>query len=205
MAASYKQIVENSHRIFTVFTSATLSFYVSDLFLEKESWRFWTVPAVIALMLRYLVGSAVHLDKTYTGAAEGEEPSCVWLFFDIVVLVIFGFLAVFLIRGPADIDAFMWRAFLFVSAGFIWSFIAVARSGRQTKIGETWMIIDGVQAIGTWILIQAPMATWLSIYPWISTVLWTDDPHVAKAKILTSAYLIFLFFDLREMAKWART
>jgi hypothetical protein len=200
ISSGYKQIVENSHRIFTVFTGATLSFYVNDLFSAKEAWRFWAVPAVIALMLRYIVGSAIHLNQTY--ATAKTEPSCLCLFFDIVCLVAFGFLALFIIKGPDDIDTLMWRSLYFVSAGFSWSLIALFRGGKQAAIGWTWLWIDGIQWVVTLVLIQAPM-TWFA-YPWMFSLLFTQDPQVAKAMVMALAYSIILYFDFREMVRWAK-
>jgi hypothetical protein len=200
VSSGYKQIVENSHRIFTVFTGATLSFYVNDLFSAKEAWRFWAVPAVIALMLRYNVGSAIHLNQTY--ATAKTEPSCIWLFFDIVSLVAFGFLALFIIKGPDDIDTLMWRSLYFVSAGFTWSLIALFRGGKQAEIGCTWMKVDGSQVGVTLLMILAPI-TWFA-YPGILGLLFTQDPQVAKAMIMAIAYSIFLYFDFRGMVRWAK-
>jgi hypothetical protein len=201
ISPGFKQIVENSHRIFTVFTGATLSFYVSDLFMEKDAWRFWAVPAVIALMLRYIIGSAIHLNQTYANAKT--EPSCSWLFFDIVCLVVFGFLALFIIRGPDDIDTLLWRSLYFVVAGFSWSAIAfLFRGGKQAEIGGTWMKIDGIQAVVTLLMILVPI-NWFA-YPWLLSLLFTQDPQVAKAMIMALAYSIFLYFDFREMVRWAR-
>jgi hypothetical protein len=71
----FKQIVEKSLALFGVFTGATLSFYIGDfLFANKlppdfTGYPFWSraclVAAVIALLLRYIVGSAVHLNLMY--------------------------------------------------------------------------------------------------------------------------------------------
>jgi hypothetical protein len=70
-----KQIVENSLALFGVFTGVTLSFYIRDfLFGDKIPWGFrdfslWErglmTASVISLLLRYIVGSAVHLTATH--------------------------------------------------------------------------------------------------------------------------------------------
>lgn len=187
-ANNYKQIVENSHRVFTVFTGAALSFYVTELFTKAEpAWRFWIMPAAIALLLRYIVGSAIHLNNTYASAQSENLSSEFSLFFDIFWLVLFGYLAVFIIRS-ATLDDFMWRAVLFVGGGFVWSVVARFRGGKEKDIATKWLWIDGGQILFTLAVLYVPKVFALSVNP--------------QAIALAVGYLVCLFLDFRYMVRW---
>jgi hypothetical protein len=196
MADAYKQIIDNSHRMFTVFTGAALSFYIADLFVANEpAWRLCVTPAAIALMLRYILGSAVHLNCTY-GVPADKKPKVKWLLFDILWLVFFGFLIVYMIRA-VDLDAFMWRAFYFVLSGFTWSLIAYCfRGDKQTEIGKRWLLIDGLQLVFT-------LFALFILGNILSYGLPDDNIEVGTAIILALGYLFFLYFDFDNMIKWA--
>jgi hypothetical protein len=155
----FKQIVDKSLVLFGVFTGATLSFYVKDFLLADKDlagfngFSVWTraclVAAVIALLLRYIVGSASHLNATYVPKvtpsykaiiaedADGNQiaelvssesrelasSSLGWLFIDIAFLVLFGIVAVFIIQA-SNLEQFMYRASIFVAVGFVWGAVA---------------------------------------------------------------------------------
>lgn len=185
---NYKQIVENSHRVFTVFTGAALSFYVTELFTQAEpAWRFWVMPAAIALLLRYIVGSAIHLNNTYASAPTNRFSTDILLFFDIFWLVLFGYLAVYIIRSNM-LDDFMWRASYFVFLGFVWSILALCRTAREAEIAKKWALIDGGQVLFTLAVLLSPKLFTLS-----------DN---TRAIVLTIGYLICLFLDFRYMLRW---
>lgn len=73
----YKQIVEKTLALFAVYTGATLSFFFKDFLFSKQNlatyhglgwlsyWGTWCSLAVVALLLRYIVGSAAHLNYVY--------------------------------------------------------------------------------------------------------------------------------------------
>jgi hypothetical protein len=191
----FKQIVEKSLALFGVFTGATLSFYIGDfLFANKLSTGFATfgfgdraclVAGVIALLLRYIVGSAVHLNLRYvpkvtTSIVETLVPgpggqqlrrldfietkgpslkSLRWLFFDIVMLVFFGLLAVFILHA-SDLREFMWYAAYFVGAGFVWGLVAATWRPDDAAIAKRWMVIDISQLAITLVLILLYSEGW---------------------------------------------
>jgi uncharacterized membrane protein (DUF485 family) len=217
----YKQIVEKSISLFAVFTGATLSFYIGDfLFANKlpdefMAFPFWSraclVAAVIALLLRYIVGSAVHLNLMYVPKARPEfveiierddaghelryfaireptepESTSLWrLFFDLVVLVVFGILAVSIIHAR-DLQEFLSLAAWFVFAGFLWGVFAFLLRPEDREIAKRWMVIDIVQAAVTVILL---IGVWHG---------WDKLPTTA---VLAALYVFFLLVDLAVVSR----
>ena len=199
----FKQIVEKSLALFGVFTGVTLSFYIKDfLFGDKipDGFKDFSVgsrilisASAIALLLRYIVGSAVHLNATYvakiTTTIETREDSCIlvehkqpkserldWLFFDIVMLVGFGLLAVYIIYS-IDLEEFLKRSAEFIGVGLVWSVIALAWRPGDMAVAQRWCVIDGGQLIVTAVLYVAPLGDF-----------W-------KTLVLAALYIFCLFLD----------
>ena len=177
----FKQIVDKTIAVFAVFTGATLTFFVRDFLLKARPLpegflnfsfceRAAIVAAVVSLLLRYIVGSAVHFYAAYVpktelvrapaGPAQANNreafivqdrkgsysTSLAWLLFDIAALVVFGILAV-KIALSENMQELLWSALYFVAGGFIWSvFVALARKGKEGEVAKRWASIDGVQA-----------------------------------------------------------
>jgi hypothetical protein len=164
----FKQLVEKSLALFGVFTGVTLSFYIKDFlfgdnipvgFLDFSIIdRVLISASVIALLLRYIVGSAVHLNATYVakvtmtignGNAIVEEKhlksdNLRWLFVDIVFLVGFGLLAVVIIYS-SDLDKFLLHSAAFIAVGLAWSAIAYWWREGDKPVAARWLAIDGFQ------------------------------------------------------------
>jgi hypothetical protein len=199
----FKQIVEKSLALFGVFTGVTLSFYIKDfLFVDKVPVGFMNFPlwsrtlialAVISLLLRYIVGSAVHLNATYVAKAPKlemkddklalvEEKShksgpLGWLFFDVLMLIGFGLLTV-RITYAIDFDELMWFSIWFILVGLGWSVVAYVWRPRDRPVAERWILIDLCQVAVTWGLFLTP------------------GYHLTKTVLLALAYIFCLFLDL---------
>jgi hypothetical protein len=219
----FKLIVDRAVAVFGVYTGATLSFYVKDFLFSPKNlahfhgiwdwatyWGSWAVIAVVALLLRYIIGSAVHLNRTYvpkeTQTVQGnfviappdantrqvnltvsvekayQSTSLCWLFVDILFLIVFGILA-FFITSSADIEQLMWRSIYFMAGGFVWSAVAWKWRTQDAVIATEWIWIDLVQTALTFILICISAAP------------------IYKAVPLTLLYLVCLFADLYTLAK----
>jgi len=123
---------------FAAFTGFTISGslkLVPDIGYPAD-WRWWAFFALVALLLRYIFGSAVHLNGLYVGKsltrplrgwiAAREAPksqSIALLFKDLAFLVIFGMIAVYIQQAAEkrDVDVFIVRCMWFVEAGLLWS------------------------------------------------------------------------------------
>ena len=75
----------------------------------------------MALLLRYIIGSAIHLNHTY-GGKPPRSLSVFLLFKDLMFLVLFGMLALYIMEA-VTLEDFIRRVMLFVGAGFAWSII----------------------------------------------------------------------------------
>ena len=200
----FKQIVEKSLALFGVFTGVAFSFYVKDfLFGTNLKPAFTGFPvvgriliavSVISLLLRYIIGSAVHLNATYVAKVtttiqqiEGRQvlvedkelksDSLGWLFFDIIMLVGFGILAV-LITDSKNFEDFLLHSLYFILAGLVWSGFALLWRPLDFDIAQRWWFIDMWQLIITLALI---------VMPW---------NVLGKAAVLAIVYAVCLFFDL---------
>jgi hypothetical protein len=203
----FKQIVEKSLALFGVFTGVSLSFYVKSFLFETtpsgfEKFPFWSrvliAVAAISLLLRYIVGSAVHLNVTYVAKVttrierkddeddkwifveEKKDPksnSLGWLFFDTVMLVSFGLFAV-MITYSLDFEQFLHSAVYFILVGLFWSVVAYIWRSEDRAIAERWLAIGLVQLFITVVLIVTPV----------------ND--LIKTVVLAPVYVLFLFLDL---------
>jgi hypothetical protein len=208
----YKQIVEKSLALFAIYTGATLTFFVKDfLFSDKNLqayhgltwltyWGSWCSLAVVALLLRYIVGSAAHLNHTYVAKTEVVGGATVTtaprsnnlclLFVDLVFLIVFGILAVLLTRSTGSLADLMLHAIYLVSAGFVWSLFALPRNAGTLvwhgwpKIPLVWLGLDGGQIV------------------WTLFVLCVIPGELTQAVILGVTYLIMLFFDLYFVVRY---
>jgi hypothetical protein len=206
----FKQVVEKSLSLFGVFTGVTLSFFIKDFlfavdaptgFREFPTWsRALIAVAVIALLLRYIVGSAVHLNSTYVPKAittfRQTSPDTApvrefvldevkplkserfgWLFFDILMLIAFGMFAVS-ITYAYDFDDIIWRSIWFILVGLAWSVVAALWRPRDLEVAKRWLVIDFVQLGAMAGLLMFPC------------------PPVGKAIALAAANVLCLWFDL---------
>jgi hypothetical protein len=110
----------------------------------------FTGIAVIALLLRFILGSAVHLNLVY--ASHPRDKRFVMLFKDLGFLVVFGLFAVLMIEAQS-VAEFGIRASWFIAVGTIWSLVDLAiRKSRfagpaKTSFSGSWMGIDAAQLV----------------------------------------------------------
>ena len=110
---------------FTVFTGLALTNFLAPSngsaidITAIHGWRWWAFFTLFALLMRYIIGSALHLNYVYAGE-QPRSGSVLMLFKDLMFLVLFGMLAYYIVEA-GDAAHFMRRAMLFVLAGFAWS------------------------------------------------------------------------------------
>jgi drug/metabolite transporter superfamily protein YnfA len=113
--------------------------------------------ATVALLLRFILGSAVHLNLCYVVEPRSKMP--IMLFKDLAFLIVFGVIAVFMIDAKNDVLAFAARAGVFVLVGLLWSVIDRAVRRGQTSPGEKslfsreWILIDLCQLVAILIVL----------------------------------------------------
>jgi hypothetical protein len=140
--------------------------------------------ATVALLLRFILGSAVHLNLCYVVEPRSKMP--VMLFKDLAFLIVFGVIAVFMINAKNDVLAFAARAGVFVLVGLLWSLIDwAARSGQadpgeKSLLSREWIGIDLVQLVGIAGVLFLP-GNWL----------------LARAIILAVGFSAALYWDMK--------
>jgi hypothetical protein len=131
---------------------------------------FWALIALLSLFLRFLIGSAVHLNDTYVKRVDrpGAPVSQVFalLFKDLMFLVAFGIAALLIAKTVTtdtagfDVKNFAFGSMLFLVGGLSWSLIDlisrwwVGRTYRDEWRGAgayaRWPVLDAIQLFGTW-------------------------------------------------------
>jgi hypothetical protein len=169
-AKAFENAIRAILTAFGIFTGVAIKSVVDDIkFSESPSWSAILDPlsdphlfialAAIALLLRYIIGSAVHLNLCYV--VEPRSKSWWMLFKDLGFLIVFGLIAVFMIKAK-NVGAFEVRAATFVAAGLLWSvldwFIRDKLAWCGPDIGEKslfsgrWLWIDIFQLAVTFLV-----------------------------------------------------
>lgn len=161
---AYDDAVKAILTTFGVFTGFAIkaAFDTSKIKLPEASASWWgfldllkspdlfTGVAVVALLLRFILGSAVHLNLNY--ATEPRYKHFAMLFKDLGFLVVFGLFAVLMIEAPT-VQTFEIRASWFILVGSIWSLLDLIIRGvpfippQKAPFSARWMGIDALQLI----------------------------------------------------------
>jgi hypothetical protein len=178
---AFEDTVKTVLTTFGVFTGFAIKSAIDGIqFPDSASWwasleppkdfHLYVCLATVALLLRFIIGSAVHLNLCYVVEPRSKKP--VMLFKDIAFLIVFGLLAIFMIKAndqalfPHNVEAFAKRAFLFIAVGFLWSVVDWLVRLRQTNAGEKtlfslpWMGIDLAQLALILIVLYALQDPW---------------------------------------------
>jgi hypothetical protein len=169
-----------------------------------KRYFWWVFIMMIALMLRYIVGSAIHLKYTYGNRASDQgrlDPprSRVPLFFfkDGAFLVWFGVLAVGMAHSTHgtdqafDLSLFFKHAEWFLIAGISWSASdCVIRYfySRRPNHGDEWPT-NGPWTF--WIMVDL-----IQLYLTVATPQVVSSPLQA-AQILAAFYVLLLYVDFK--------
>ena len=161
---------------------------------DVRNWAFW---ALVALLLRYIIGSAIHLKNAYAVSQLDyrDSPSIGRMLKDILFLVLFGLVAVHMTHSKT-IDHFIQQAGVFVAISLLWSIsdpffrkwpfgrIWGPAIGGQKPFWKIWAPIDALQ-----------LAFTLLAYRYMR-----GDP-IWAAKALAFAYTGFVAVDLVLMLR----
>lgn len=175
--------------------AAFVGISLTDFFDETknrlgEELRFWAFLALVALLLRYIIGSAVHLNRAYgsrKGGAGPLLPSIPLFIKDLLFLVLFGYVAIRITHSHKFVH-FMQEAAWFVGLGLAWSLSdwgfrrvflpASADHKALNQLAGLWIAIDAGQLALTGLLAL-----------WLGRGLWT-------AILLAAVYVIVFVVDM---------
>lgn len=192
---NFEDIVKVVIATFAVFTGVAIKDYVTSTNLAPYHW--FAFIALVALLLRYIIGSAVHLTYTYArkDADPKKEPnsaSVLLLAKDFGFVVYFGVVAVQMSKAP-NFEQFWFFAKCFLGAGFIWSisdcvirYAWCLRAGhdREWPKRQFWLVWATLDAAQFGLTNRVPEA-----FP----------EH--QAIILAVIYAGFLLLDLKAIAR----
>jgi len=123
--------------------------------------------ATVALLLRFIIGSAVHLNLCYVTEPRSKMP--IMLFKDVAFLIVFGLIAVSMINAGDNVAGFAIRATWFIAAGILWSavdrLVRIGRSGGEKSLASPcWVAIDVAQLVlGGLVFLATSDPLWRSV------------------------------------------
>lgn len=180
---------------------------LTDFFDESknklpEGLQPWAFVALMALLLRFIIGSAVHLNFAYGERADGHGhklgprlPSIVLFLKDLAFLVAFGYLAIKISHSRNFVHFLQFSAW-FVTTALLWCITdplargAVLKAkGLQVKLGYLWV---------RWALLDLGQ---LAATGAVALVIGRD---VAGAILVALVYAICLCVDCWLMLTWGR-
>ena len=178
-------------QVFAAFVGISLT----DFFDETKNKlngdvRFYAFIAVVALLLRYIIGSAVHLNRAY-GTRRGPDgpllPSMPLFIKDLMFLVAFGYVAIQMTHSHKFIH-FAQQAAWFVALGLLWSITdrgfrwlflrATANDAALNRLAMIWAGIDGAQLLITGLVVNLLGAS------------------LTSAAALAAVYVVIFFVDM---------
>ncbi|MBR0796127.1 hypothetical protein JQ615_12080 [Bradyrhizobium jicamae] len=191
----FENVVKAVISTFAVFVGFTINSYLNNTDIENfRSWRFWAFIALASLLLRYIIGSSVHLNHVYVKKIWAERPrscSVLLLFKDVCFLVIFGMIAVHTAKAKTFnefVDGTLW----FVFAGFVWSVLDKFVRG----IWKHWDTHEAPgQFVNHWILLD------LALVAIVLLVNCLTGHELTRAMVVAGFYLLFLFFDFLAIVR----
>jgi hypothetical protein len=166
----------------------------------------WLIFALAALLLRYMLGSAVHLHRTYvpdtaapatpgtterpgTPGIPGTPPlpdwwTIVFFFKDLFFLILYGVVAI-KITQSADISEFINRSAIFILWGLVWGVTDFGLRFFKARAESTPMLLANYRIEMNWIVLDA-----------VQYILALLILQTKSAEILTLVFLLFLFLDV---------
>src|SRR6266404_482444 len=196
----FENVVKAVISTFAVFVGFTINMYLNKAEVEDwRNWRFYAFIALATLLLRYIIGSAVHLNYAYVqkitvgGITRQRSRSVALLFKDICFLVIFGVIAVHTSKANS-FDGFVAGTLWFVGAGFVWSVLdAIVR-----------VICAAVQAeplegpgnfVVLWIILD------VALFAIVVAVNHNMGHELTRAQVIAGLYFLFLIFDFLAIVR----
>jgi hypothetical protein len=190
---AFEDTVKTVLTTFGVFTGFVIKAAIDQIeFPPSKSWwdtldllkdpHLFVCIATVALLLRFIIGSAVHLNLCYVVEPRSVKP--VMLFKDVAFLIVFGLLAVFMIKAGDNVVSFATRAAVFISIGLLWSIVdAFVRRGQtggeQSLFSGEWIGIDLAQLVA------------------IAIVLWLVHDKWWQAFVLAIGFAVALLWDMK--------
>lgn len=187
---------------------------LTDFFDETKNQlgkdiRPWAFVALVALLLRYIMGSAIHLNRAYgkRKKPDGKElegpllPSTVLFVKDLAFLVAFGYVAI-QITHSLEFKHFLREAAWFVGLGLAWS--ATDPFCRWWHLGQDGCIEELNRLAVDWIVIDAvQLALTILIH-----CRYTYDSGIRFPIVLMVLYVVFFCVDMavliggRRVCEW---
>lgn len=178
--------------------------WVLGVAVAVVDWRWGALVALIALLLRFIIGSTIHLNRTYVPPpaanplpkGQGTSKSVFMLCKDVAFLVFFGFAALLMAQGMKDANL---REFLF--GGIAYLFLAALWCGVDYVVRDILNVGGAKETTAYVASLSSKWWLWLCLLQLAATVvLFLLCPSIdlsVTAWILAALYVLCLYLDLR--------
>jgi len=203
----FEQTVKVILQTFAVFVGFTLNEAIKSAIEKKgdyKDWHWYALLALIALLLRFIIGSTVHLNRTYVtppatqplAAGQATSTSVGMLFKDLLFLVAFGIAAIFMSKGK-DVSEFAFWGMVYLFCAAIWCLVDWVLRDVIKWCGDTETTTRVGAFSPPWLgLCLGQLAFTAALYVVYVCVLPTM-PATAVAITLAGGYIACLYIDLR--------
>lgn len=158
-----------------------------------EDLQPWAFVALMALLLRFIIGSAVHLTYAYgertdqQGHKLGPRLPSICLFLkDLAFLIAFGYLAIKMSHSPNFVHFLEFSAW-FVTTALLWCITDPVARGAVLKAKGLEVTLDYLWV--RWAILDVGQLAAIGL------VAWVIGRDVAGAVVLALSYVICLGFD----------
>jgi hypothetical protein len=167
-------------RVFAFVVAFSVANFWNSLANQKRPWiNFPTLIMLLALLLRFFLGAANHLEKTYCRHKLPNKKilSFLWNYFAALA---FGSLIMWM-AGSSEFRVFLFRGTIILSFGLLLSVIHLSlyRKRKADMFYQYWLIINAVQLFATWFCYFC-----------------SDFSDTTKAVFLSVLYVLMLVVDL---------
>jgi hypothetical protein len=198
----FENVVRVVISTFAVFVGFTITEYLRKPHVEDfRQWWFWAFVALASLLLRYIIGSSVHLNYVYVKQIDvgikkrPRSRSTVLLFKDICFLVVFGMVAVQVTKA-GNLDDFVRGTLWCVFAGFAWSCI-------DGLVRGLWSFRDPTEGPGRFLIL------WITLDVVLFGIVFAVNHYVgddlSRARAIACIYVLFLFLDFLTIVRATQT
>lgn len=156
------EAAESSLAIFAVLVGLALTEFILAQFrnpIDTAPLVRWSLfAALVGLLLRYFIGSAIHIRRTYVYSPPFKQASW-FLLKDLIFLVLFGVYAVAMSQSEHPSE-FMTRAIQLLAIAFVWSLLDpishVGICGKPPAVSswKYWIWINFAQLVVTLVILQ---------------------------------------------------
>ena len=181
----YRPSVDVLLRVFSVVVGFSVANFWNWHPIEAKRWiSLATLIMLLTLLMRFFLGAANHLEKTYCRRAAPNKIAA--FVFNYSTALVFGGLIMWMAGSEAFVN-FLHRALLILVFAFVISLIHICwyHKRKADKVYRYWLILNALQLLATLWCLRC-----------------SDFTDAQKADVLAGVYSVFMVADLALLLVW---